>query len=236
MVISDEKAAQFLKEILEENYFPSVTESDIPEFIDMYHQVKFEESQTFKNESDLKTLLGNLVEAEDNYRRGEGSGARTELNRYSSNKHMYAFDDWLEKGASTDIVNALNKFGLNADALKGLKFGTEVQKLGSEEKGKDTKYLNQSLDNGVVVKIRYIDDPSFSITDFEILKFNDNTNIYDSVYKWNRENGSAWNESIDVPQEEHTGFQGYQVRTDKRGRQYAMDEKGHRVKKKFWSM
>ena len=107
MIVSDEKIIQFVKETLEEAYLPTLTIADADVFVDMYHRVMYEPSQQYKNEEDIKTMIGNLMQAEDNYKRGEEDSSEIELNRYSSNKHMYIFDEVLQKGESKRIIDVV---------------------------------------------------------------------------------------------------------------------------------
>ena len=224
MVISDERAEQFLREVMRENYFPNVTEADIPDFIDMYNRVKYEAAQQYKNESDLKTLLGNLVEAEDTYRRGEGKSVEAELNNYSDNKHMYIFDEILEDGESNNIIKALNENGLDSSALRGFKLYTRKQTLQDEDD------INiQSLGNGIKVTTEYDEDVSFAV---ESLKIEYNGKV---IYKWDRDNGFNWNLNFGIDEEEVTANEydlaGYRETVDKRGVTHLRDKKGRFVRR-----
>lgn len=228
MVISDERAEQFLREVLNENYFPNVTEADIPDFVKMYNRVKYEAAQQYKNESDLKTLLGNLVEAEDMYRRGEGKSAEAELNNYSDNKHMYIFDDILEDGESSNIIKALNDNGLNSDALRGFKLYTRKQVLGGEYTTDDNVNV-QSLGNGIKITTVYSEDASFSIESLEI-EYNGRV-----IYRWSKDDGFDWNLNSDIDEEEvwsnEYELAGYKETKDKNGVVRLRDKKGRFVRR-----
>lgn len=224
MIISDERAEQFLREVMRENYFPNVTEADIPDFVKLYNRVKYEEAQQYKNESDLKTLLGNLVEAEDMYRRGEGKSVEAELNNYSNNKHMYVFDTVLEDGESANITKALNNYGLTTEFLRGFKFYTQKQEF--EENG---NIQAQGLGNGITVIVEYDEDASFAIKYFEI------TYTGNIIYEWDRNKGVNWDYLNNIETEEITAnedkLSGYRETVDKKGVTHLRDKKGRFVRR-----
>ena len=220
MIVSDEKIIQFVRETLEDAYLPTLSLKDTDLFVDMYNRVKYEPSQQYKNEEDIKTMIGNLMQAEDNSRRGEEDSSEIELNRYSSNKHMYIFDEVLHSGESKRIVEALNRYGLTSEALKGFKFYTRKQDF--DENG---NIQTQGLGNGITVIVEYDEDVSFSIKYFEI------TYKGHIIYEWDDEKGYVWEHELDVPEETHYELAGYKETVDKRGVTRLRDKHGRFVRR-----
>lgn len=260
--------AHIEKELKAYGYKYGVTQEDVPDIISTYDRIISFTSYKDATPQERESIISDLIIGKMSVSSISGKEKRKEsgqhmFNRYSENRHMDYYDNFLAPGEADKIQKALIKAGYTSSVLKGIK---KLDKTDIKIPGTNLRVVQEigHDDNGSeYVEAFYIYDGDKLIYSFEASKssiaITDNDNYDDLFEDFSNEEkeeqpvvfdrkGNAYKVTrINKPRKDKKQRQGrylytayntemgdITVQLNKNGQVVGIDKKGHYVKKELY--